>query len=71
MTPDGGMVRIGNAEFWSARANAPAQRIAVGSQVRVVYVSGLTAYVEPVPVRAEVPSAPGAPVGGEMAREER
>lgn len=54
VTPDGGMIRIGNGEFWTARANPPAQSIAVGERVRIVYVDGVTAYVSPVvaPVEA-------------------
>src|ERR671937_2210158 len=43
VTSDGGMVRIGNAEFWTARVTPPTERIAVGSSVRIVYVDGLTA----------------------------
>ena len=56
VTRDGGMIRVGNAEFWSARANPPVHSIEVGSQVRIAYVDGLTAYVEPsrLPVRQTV-----------------
>ena len=57
------------------------QRIEVGSQVRIVYVDGLTAYVEPVAatfttdhsetaVLPEAPLAPGASLAGDVAREE-
>ena len=70
VTADSGMVRLGNAEFWSARANPPTPRIEVGNQVRIVYVSGLTAYVEPAHVSSEAPPAPIASVLTEQAREE-
>ena len=71
VTPDGGMIRIGSGEFWTARANPPTPSIAVGSSVRIVYVDGLTAYVDPVTVSSETPLAPGELTPGEMAREER
>jgi len=54
VTPDGGTIRIGAGEFWTARANPPATRIEVGSSVRVTHVDGLTAYVDPVPVLPEL-----------------
>ncbi len=50
VTPDGGTIRIGAGEFWTARANPPATRIEVGSSVRVTHVDGLTVYVDPVSV---------------------
>jgi len=63
VTPDGGTIRIGAGEFWTARANPPATRIEVGSSVRVTHVDGLTVYVDPVPVfpvvDEEVPFASG------------
>ena len=59
VTPSGGTVRVGNAEFWTARVTPPTERIAVGSSVRIVYVDGLTAYVEPVASIPEVTPAPG------------
>lgn len=71
VTRDGGMIRLGNAEFWSARANPPTHSIEAGSIVRIVYVDGLTAYVDPVPASSETPLAPGAVPVGEMAQEER
>jgi membrane protein implicated in regulation of membrane protease activity len=43
-----GMVRLGNAEFWTARAYQPGARLPKGTRVRVVYVDGLTAFVEAV-----------------------
>src|ERR671934_1604277 len=48
VTDDGGMVRLGRGDFWSARTASPAQQIAAGSRVRIARVEGLTAYVEPV-----------------------
>ena len=70
VTPDGGMVRVGNAEFWTARVTPPPQRIEVGSSVRIVYVNGLTAYVEPVAPVPEVAPAPGPPAATQMAHKE-
>ena len=70
VTSDGGMVRVGNAEFWTARVTPPTQHIEVGSSVRIVYVDGLTAYVEPVVPIPEVAPAPGRPAATQMAREE-
>ena len=70
VTPDGGTVRVGNAEFWTARATPPTRRIAVGSSVRIVYVDGLTAYVEPVAPIPEVARAPGRPATTPMAHKE-
>src|ERR671936_684789 len=70
VTPDGGMVRVGNAEFWTARATLPTPRIEVGSSVRIVYVDGLTAYVEPAVPIPEVAPAPALPAPPQLAREE-
>src|ERR671936_665527 len=70
VTSDGGMVRIGNAEFWTARVTPPTERIEVGSTVRIVYVDGLTAYVEPVAPVTEVAPAPALPAPPQLAREE-
>jgi membrane protein implicated in regulation of membrane protease activity len=61
VTSDGGMVRVGNAEFWTACVTLPTPRIEVGSSVRIVYVDGLTAYVEPMASIPEVAPAPGPP----------
>src|SRR5262249_8278151 len=44
-----GMVRLGNAECWTARAYQPGVVLPKGTRVRVVYVDGLTAFVEAVP----------------------
>src|SRR5438270_6130280 len=70
VTPDGGMIRVGNAEFWTARVTPPLQRIAVGRSVRIVYVDGLTAYVEPVAPLPEVAPAPDPSAATPLAREE-
>ena len=70
VTSDGGMVRVGNAEFWTARVTPPTQRIEVSSTVRIVYVNGLTAYVEPVVPIPEVAPAPGRPAATQMAQKE-
>ena len=44
----GGQVRIGQGEFWSARAFDPEESIQIGAPVEVVLIDGLTALVEPV-----------------------
>jgi membrane protein implicated in regulation of membrane protease activity len=71
VTADSGMIRIGTGEFWTARANPPTTHLDVGSKARIVYVSGLTAYVEPIVTGGTVPSAPGPAGSPELAREER
>jgi membrane protein implicated in regulation of membrane protease activity len=43
-----GTVRIGSAEFWTARAVYPEQRIESGTRVRVLDTDGITALVEAV-----------------------
>jgi membrane protein implicated in regulation of membrane protease activity len=50
---NGGQIRIGEGEFWSARAFDPADVMEPGAPVEVVLVDGLTALVSPVirPVR--------------------
>ena len=45
----GGQVRIGDGEFWSARAFDPDDRLEVGSSAEIVLVDGLTAVVSPLP----------------------
>lgn len=45
-----GMVRIGDGEFWTARAMCSNQRIEAGSRVRVLDSDGLTALVESMEV---------------------
>lgn len=44
----GGQVRIGEGEFWSARAYDPADVMKVGDFVEVMVVDGLTALVAPI-----------------------
>src|SRR5437763_15498990 len=68
VTPSGGTVRVGNAEFWTARATPPTQRIEVGRSVRIVYVDGLTAHVEPVAPIPAVAPAPDTPAATPMAQ---
>jgi membrane protein implicated in regulation of membrane protease activity len=57
VSDSGGMVRIGNGEFWSARAFPPGLTIAKGSKVRVMFVDGLTVHVGPVQADAGERSA--------------
>jgi membrane protein implicated in regulation of membrane protease activity len=45
---EGGQVRIGEGEFWSARAYDPNDLIPVGAKVDIMTVDGLTALVTPV-----------------------
>jgi|SRR5947209_7727925 len=44
----GGQIRIGESEFWSARAYDPADMMPVGATVEVMVVDGLTALVAPI-----------------------
>jgi membrane protein implicated in regulation of membrane protease activity len=44
----GGQVRIGEGEFWSARAYDPADRMPVGETVEIMVVDGLQALVAPI-----------------------
>jgi membrane protein implicated in regulation of membrane protease activity len=71
VTADSGMIRLGTGEFWTARANPPVTHLDVGHKARIVYVSGLTAYVEPVPTEGAEFSAPASAGSPDMAREER
>jgi membrane protein implicated in regulation of membrane protease activity len=48
VTEDGGQIRIGQGEFWSARAYEPTDEIGLGEPVRVLVVDGVTALVEPI-----------------------
>ncbi|HEX6506133.1 MAG TPA: LuxR C-terminal-related transcriptional regulator [Chloroflexota bacterium] len=50
-----GQIRIGNTEFWSARAPESAPALLPGREVEVLRMDGLTALVRPV----EGPSSPG------------
>jgi membrane protein implicated in regulation of membrane protease activity len=43
-----GQVRIGEGEFWTARAFDPSDVLPTGSTAEIVLVDGLTALVEPV-----------------------
>ncbi len=65
VTGDSGMIRVGVAEFWTARTSGPRPPIAAGTSVRIAYVDGLTAYVEPIPepgAGALAPLDPPAPM---------
>lgn len=64
VTVHSGTIRVGNAEFWTARTNGPLPPIPVGHAVRIIYVDGLTAYVEPVLLRSgeEAPAPHPAPL---------
>lgn len=44
---DGGQIRIGHGEFWSARSYNADETLPEGSRVEVVLVDGLTALVAP------------------------
>lgn len=57
----GGQIRIGQGEFWTARAFDPSDRIAVGESVEVLLVEGITALVEAIPPPEE-PASPQIPV---------
>ncbi len=70
VTRDSGHIRVGAAEFWTARTNPPAMRLEPGQTVRIAYVDGLTAYVDPVSLPVETPPAPGVATLTELAREE-
>lgn len=43
-----GMVKVGNGEFWTARALYTGGRIESGARVRVLDTDGLTALIEPL-----------------------
>ena len=49
VTDAGGMVRIGSGEFWSARVYPPGSSIPKGSNVRIMFVDGLTVHVSLLP----------------------
>lgn len=57
---NGGQIRIGEGEFWSARSFDPADVMEPGAQVEIVFVDGLTALVSPVirPIRELDDQAP-------------
>src|ERR671930_2780817 len=45
VTDEGGMVRLGRGEFWSARATSPAQQIEAGRRRGLAPRAGLTAHL--------------------------
>jgi len=47
VTTSSGMIQLGKGDFWTARALETGARIVSGNRVRVVFVDGLTAFVEP------------------------
>lgn len=51
-----GQIRIGQGEFWSARAFDPQESIPVGTRVEVLLVEGITALVAPAPPKPELES---------------
>ncbi len=53
VTADSGAIRVGSGEFWTARTVPPVRHLDVGDRVRIHYVDGLTAYVEPLNVPAD------------------
>lgn len=57
---NGGQIRIGEGEFWTARSFDPAVVLAPGETAEVLFVDGLTALVEPVARPAEVETPAGA-----------
>lgn len=58
VTDDGGMVRLGSGEFWSARAYPPGVVIPKGAQVRVMFVEGVTVYVSVPTESGHLPDLP-------------
>lgn len=58
VSDEGGMVRLGSGEFWSARAYPPGSTLAVGTRVRVMFVEGVTAYVSTVTDSGRLPDIP-------------
>ncbi len=53
VTRDGGTIRLGHGEFWTACVDAPAQQVPVGEHIRVTYLDGLVAHVRPAPDGAD------------------
>jgi membrane protein implicated in regulation of membrane protease activity len=51
-----GQIRIGQGEFWTARAFDPQESIPVGTRVEVLMVEGITALVAPVTPAAQLES---------------
>jgi len=46
--PEGGQIRVGEGEFWSARPYDATTRIPVGAPVEIMLIDSLTALVAPV-----------------------
>jgi membrane protein implicated in regulation of membrane protease activity len=59
ITPAGGVIRLGRAEYWTARPYPPATLIPRNTRVRIMYVDGVTAYVEAV--EESLPGGTGTP----------
>ena len=55
VTEDGGQIRVGQGEFWSARLYSAGESIPIGTRVDIVLVDGLVALVAPM----ELPSPVG------------
>jgi membrane protein implicated in regulation of membrane protease activity len=51
-----GQIRIGQGEFWSARAFDPQESIPVGTRVEVLLVEGISALVAPVTLAPQLES---------------
>lgn len=58
VTDDGGMVRLGSGEFWSARAYPPGVVIPIGAHVRVMFVEGVNLYVSIPTESGRLPDLP-------------
>lgn len=58
VSDEGGMVRLGSGEFWSARAYPPGMVLPKGTQVRVMFVDGLTVYVSVASDSGHLPDLP-------------
>ncbi len=57
VSADGGQIRLGGGEFWSARLEHGQDVLEGGTAVEIVMVEGITAFVEPV--REELPQLTG------------
>jgi membrane protein implicated in regulation of membrane protease activity len=53
-----GMVRLGSGEFWTARVYPPGSSIPKGSNVRIMYVDGLTVFVSLPTESGSLPDLP-------------
>lgn len=54
VTEDGGQIRVGQGEFWSARAYEPSDVFEPGEPVRIMVAQGLTVLVESLQPASEV-----------------